>query len=280
MALASSLQLLSSQLTELRAAIARADRGFDVYMEAPADDDAAAAGAAWLIETVFLKLLVLAEHLSLPGLRSQILEDAAAARTEDHPFVRFRTHDGEPYSVWIARARQLLGGLEVLAGPKDHEVVTMAVEDVLRACVYPITDPLLFGTTPSSEEQVHRRIEGILRCVFPDLRHKPSLAKPIKNFIPDTGLPSVRTLIEYKFVSSLAQVKLVADEILADSRGYHSAEYDRFVFVIYETTRLKPEAEWRALLTDCGIAHDASVIVLSGTPASPSQVSAGSASAV
>lgn len=256
---------MSSQLTELKAAIDRAERAFDMSVGASADDDEST-GAAWLIEIVFLTLLVLAEHLGLSALRGQIADDTSSARTEKAPFLGRAVHDGELYSVPLARARQYLSALEVLAGPKDQDIVTKSVEDILRACVYPITDVSLFGVLPSCEDHVHRRIEGILRCVFPDLRRKPPLAKPIKNFIPDTGLPSVRALIEYKFVSSENDVKKIADEILADTRGYHSAAYDRFFYVIYETTRLKPESEWRDLLADCGVSANASVIVLSGTP--------------
>ena len=108
----------------------------------------------------------------------------------------------------------------------------------------------------------------MLRCVFPDLKHKPTLSKPIKNFEPDTGLASIGTLIEYKFISRPEQVGSIADQILADTRGYVHPEWRSFVYVIYETQRIKPEAEWSLLLTSSGVTENTSVIVLSGEPAS------------
>ena len=59
----------------------------------------------------------------------------------------------------------------------------------------------------------------MLKCVFPDLKHKPVLTKQIKNFEPDTGISSSATLIEYKFLSRAEDVGPLADELLADTRG-------------------------------------------------------------
>ena len=126
--------------------------------------------------------------------------------------------------------------------------VVKDLTDILRATQYSITDRRCFADPPHNETHVHARIEAVLRCVFPDLRHKPPIAKPIKNFEPDTGIPSLRTLIEYKFVESSEDVKRVVEEVVADTRGYHSKEWDRFIYVIYETVRLKPETEWRQML--------------------------------
>jgi hypothetical protein len=98
----------------------------------------------------------------------------------------------------------------------------------------------------------------------PDTLHKPALTKPIKNFEPDTGIPSIKTIVEYKFLSDRSQVGPVADQILADTRGYTSDKWKAFLYVIYETERFKREAEWRQLLRACGNAESVSAIVLSG----------------
>jgi len=98
------------------------------------------------------------------------------------------------------------------------------------------------------------------------LKHKPSLTKPIKNFEPDTGLPSIKTLIEFKFISDDKAAKDIAEEILADTRGYYSKEWKQFLYVIYETHRIRPESEWNELLRQCGVDDNTNVIVLCGTP--------------
>jgi hypothetical protein len=76
------------------------------------------------------------------------------------------------------------------------------------------------------------------------------------NFEPDTGLVSARTLIEYKFLSSASDTKRIAEEILIDSRGYASRDLDTFVYVIYETKRIKSENEWNLLAEKCGFGQN------------------------
>lgn len=76
------------------------------------------------------------------------------------------------------------------------------------------------------------------------------MSKPIKNFEPDTGLPSLKTLIEYKFISDKNDAKRVSDEIFADISGYASRDWDSLLFVIYETHRVIEEKKWKEHLRD------------------------------
>lgn len=143
-------------------------------------------------------------------------------------------------------------------------MVSKDIVDVLRATQYAITDRNCFRELPANELDVHHRVEAVLKCIFPDLKHAPAVSKPIKNFKPDTGIPSMRTLLEYKFIQQKADVDRVVDEILADTRGYKSSEWDSFVFLIYETRRLKPEREWNDLLRECGTAVNTQAVVICG----------------
>jgi hypothetical protein len=154
--------------------------------------------------------------------------------------------------------------VEATFGLPKETSVTKDVVQILRATQYSITDKSCFQHSPASETEVHVRVEAVLRCVFPDLLHKPSITKQIKNFQPDTGLPSIGTLIEYKFMADHGEEKRIADEVLADTRGYVSNEWKRFIYVIYETKRIKPEGQWRQLLRDSGIKSDTEIIVISG----------------
>jgi hypothetical protein len=122
----------------------------------------------------------------------------------------------------------------------------------------------MFSKLPCREADVHDRIEAILKCHFSDLKRKPSLTKPIKNFEPDTGIPSTKTLIEYKFVTTKVEAKRVVDEILADTRGYRSSQWRNLLFVIYETHRVMPEEDWIQLLRDCELGSSYDALVLSG----------------
>lgn len=122
---------------------------------------------------------------------------------------------------------------------------------------------------PKDEAEVHARIEGILKCHFSDLKTKPSITKPIKNFVPDSGIPSIRTLIEYKYVQTKEQARILVDQVLADTRGYHSTAWGSLVFVIYETHRVYSEDDWKRHLRECDLDDSFSVVVLQGEEATP-----------
>jgi hypothetical protein len=222
--------------------------------------------AGYFLDRAFLELKLFLEAKGI----LQMLRDVAAdhARAAEDFMKSETTPWGEPYSFWVGHLRKYLRAVDTTFGSPSASTVTKDLLDILRESQYSITDSKCFPTLPANETDVHVRLEAVLRCVFSDLRHKPPIGKPIKNFEPDTGLPSLQTLIEYKFVATDADVKRVADEILADTRGYVSKDWDKFVYVIYETKRLKPVAQWRELLRSSGVGESTQILVISGEPVS------------
>jgi hypothetical protein len=176
--------------------------------------------------------------------------------------------DGEPYSAVLATVRLFLRTLKGFLPPDEHKTIRKDVDQIIKDIHYVIADTTVFPAVPRNERDVHLRIEAVLKCVFPDLKHKPVLTKQIKNFEPDTGISSIATLIEYKFLSRAEDVGPMADELLADTRGYHSSEWDNFLYVIYKTSRFKKQDEWNQLMRDSGVPPNTKVIVLSGVPPS------------
>jgi len=223
--------------------------------------------AGWRIEICFLQLLAIIEAMGLPELHKMILSEYLAVKDSKEGFLKQgKTPDGEPYSLNISRLRQFLRAIEQFFPNKQPTAVSKDFLQIIRDIHYTITDKALFAKVPQNEQDVHIRIEGILKCIFPDLKHKPSLTKPIKNFEPDTGIPSIETLIEYKFFSHPEDVNRIADEVLADTRGYVSKDWSNFIYVIYETNRFRPEKEWVQLLRQSGVPENTTIVVLSGEP--------------
>lgn len=218
----------------------------------------------YYVEKSFISFLVLLEVLGLKDTYTKIDRLYSEAKKEGFSSSKMGVEDN--YLVYASELRDYLDAIAFSYNiDLNNEVISTDILSILKASQYTITDNDLFKSPPSCEADVHLRIEGLLNSIFLDLKHKPSLTKPIKNFEPDTGLPSIKTLIEYKFISNKAQAKIVADEILADTRGYFSREWKRFIYVIYETTRIKSENEWEALLAECDV-QDTEIIVLSGVP--------------
>jgi hypothetical protein len=200
------------------------------------------------MENAFVQTLVWMEAAGLDEtLRSlQALKKAASNNYSESAYFE------NVFLVWAEKLQHYLDALESIFGQPNSKSVTKEVVEVLRATQYSITDRSCFPDLPANEGAVHVRIEAVLRCVFPDLIRKPAITKPIKNFEPD------------KFISNSSDAKRVSDEILADTRGYVSPEWNRFIYVIYETRRIKPEKQWIQHLRECGVGNSTTSVVISG----------------
>jgi hypothetical protein len=177
--------------------------------------------------------------------------------------------DGEPYLVSSAHAwrwAELLRRLYVKTKLPPLSAAVQDIEQIIRRAETHLCDLSVFGWRPTEEDDVHHRLEGVLGCIFPDIKHTPTIDKPIKSFKPDTGIPSRRALIEYKYITDKAAGKCILDQILADISGYTSDRYDHFIFVIYETQRVFPEEQWVSHLTSDGIGERVQVILIKGVP--------------
>jgi len=222
---------------------------------------------SWLIESCFLQLLAIIETLGLQELRKMAHEEYTQTKNSKGGFSKSDTNEnGDLYPVVPGRIRCFLRALESFFPVVGQTTVTKDVLQILRDIHYAITDPSVFTAPPSSENDVHLRIECILKCFFPDLKHKPTITKQIKNFQPDTGIPSIETLIEYKYISRKEDVPIIADQILADTRGYNSKDWNRFLYVVYETSRFKSEKDWIQFLRQSDVPKNTSLVVLGGVP--------------
>lgn len=250
-------------IKKLKMSLASAKNSFDEYMvygEEWSNPD-------WVIENCFLKVITIIEAMGLLELHKIAYSEYLSIKESKDGFLKgSKTPDGEPYSEIISRIRQYYRVIEQFFPEKDSTTISKDILQILHDIHYTITDKALFQHTPQNENDVHIRIKGILKCVFPDLLTKPPLPKKIKNFIPDTGIPCINTLIEYKFLSRHEDIPIIADQILADTRGYISKDWSRFIYVIYETNRFRPEKDWNQLLKQSGIPESTIVVVLSGEP--------------
>jgi len=225
----------------------------------------------FFIERAFAQVLTFLDAAGLPETFSAV---SGIHETAKKDYAKVKAYSEGMYLVWAAKLEDYLHSIEAIFGRKETGRVVKDVIEILRATQYSITDLNCFPDTPQNEDQVHSRIEAVLRCIFTDLRHKPTISKPIKNFEPDTGIPSLKTLVEYKFVESRQDVKRVVDEVLADTRGYVSQKWNKFIYVIYETRRLKPESEWKHMLRENEIPESTEIIVICGEAPNSSPKSA------
>ncbi len=228
---------------------------------------------SWLIESCFLELLTIVEILDLFEFRKMALDEYSAAKSSENGFTAAGSDPGgDPHSIMLGRVRCYSRVLKNLFLIDERTSVTKDLLQIIRDIHYTITDTAVFQNTPENEEDVHLRIEAILKCVFPDLKHKPTLTKQIKNFEPDTGIPSLQTLLEYKFLSRKIDIGQIADQLLADTRGYTSKDWTRFIYVIYETNRFRTESDWNLFLRESGVPSNTTIVVLGGEPSAKGKI--------
>jgi hypothetical protein len=221
--------------------------------------------AEYYIDKAFIELLILIDDLKLEKTYAEFKELYEKAKKHKNGLTKSAVGEAEPYLVWPGEVRKYLNAIANITNTDiESENVSLELIEIIRHSVYSILNDKIFLAPPCDERELHNRIEAILRCVFPDMLHEPTLAKQIKNFRPDTGIPSLKTLIEYKYISNIADSKLIADQILADTRGYKSRDWKKILFVIYETKRIKHEKEWQQFLRECETTNSIEVIVLLG----------------
>jgi hypothetical protein len=249
---------IAEGIAEVRETLAKADRIVEFWESGPHDEDES---VKYFLESAFIRTRML---LEVSGFFDSLKSLRELQQEAQKDYTKVDLWEEGLYLYWGSRLRPYLDALAAISGGEKTGIVARDVIEILKNTEYSITDQKCFPKPPASEGEVHARIEAILKCVFVPLRHKPAISKPIKNFEPDTGLPAVKTLIEYKFVKSEDDVRRVSDEILADTRGYTSKDWNRFVYVIYETRRFESEKKWNEHLRECATGDNTSVVVLRG----------------
>jgi hypothetical protein len=259
----SQIQQALANLTEN---VNQADRAFDEWFLT--NDEYSE--PSWSIESCFFQLMAICEALELRDLHKFVLCDYNQFKNSKEGFLTRKMGPNDPYSACLSRVRQYCRAVRAFFPKDEQTTVSKDLLKIISDIHYVITDNALYGGPPRNEHDVHIRIEGILKCLFADLKRKPTLNKSIKTFQPDTGIPSMSTLIEYKFLAREEDVAIIADQVLADTRGYTSIDnkdWNRFLYVIYETNRFRPEKEWNQFLMQACVPLNARIIVLSGEPA-------------
>ncbi len=83
-----------------------------------------------------------------------------------------------------------------------------------------------------SENDIDRLAESLLLPLYPDLNSSPSLTLADSYRQPDSALPSIKTLVEYKIISTKEAKSKVVDEMQADIRNYYQQPWEHLIFGI------------------------------------------------
>lgn len=99
-----------------------------------------------------------------------------------------------------------------------------------------------------SESHLDDLAEGILVAASPDLNSDPTINLTDSYRQPDTEIPSLKALVEYKFLSKKQDKRRIIDEMQADIRNYAGHGFTRLVLVVGQTGEFFLQEKLRAIL--------------------------------
>lgn len=110
------------------------------------------------------------------------------------------------------------------------------------------------GIVPAKEHHIQEVMNDYLHaCFLGDYTKNPQVSGFIKNFNADGGVKSLSTAIEFKFVTSLTEMKQAASGIIEDTAGYNgSKDWTTFYSVVYQTQPFATAAHFRAEMKRVG----------------------------
>lgn len=98
------------------------------------------------------------------------------------------------------------------------------------------------------EMDINRLAEALLLPLYPDLNSNPSLTLPESYRQPDSAIPSLKTLIEYKYIATKGDVSKTIDAMQADIRNYAQEPWKHLVFVVGQVKRFSTKTKLEATL--------------------------------
>jgi hypothetical protein len=155
-----------------------------------------------------------------------------------------------------SRKREILAVLNTinlleLSSPRDINIRIEKIALLLENLPTLLSDlKYLFGVNMSlkikREIHLHNLIETFLRPQYPDLIHKPKVAGIRSGREPDTGIPSLNLLIEYKYMRRRSEYEKIKKAIAEDITLYRKPPWHDLFFVVYETENFFGQSVWQA----------------------------------
>lgn len=84
----------------------------------------------------------------------------------------------------------------------------------------------------TDEASIDKLIEAFLTPIYPDLNSNPSLSLAEGYRQPDSSIPSLKLLLEYKYIKNKTEIRKIIDEAQADIRNYAQSPWEYLYFVI------------------------------------------------
>lgn len=169
----------------------------------------------------------LAERLGTPSIEREV----AALRRDSSRLKSTARHEGDIHSEALSIAYSCFAPLSAMTDA--HKVTVHGVlRNIISKTAVIVNDK---GLEPDNEARVRNAVLEVCRYSFPDAIKEVSIAKTLKHYKGDLGIPSLKTMVEFKFVNSQTEMKASLDGIYADMKGYKHPDWEIFYSVFYMT---------------------------------------------
>ena len=184
----------------------------------------------YFVDKAFRDTSILAERLGLPLLRKEIAKKRA--KIKNLRDVDIHHEDQTFYSPPLQTARDYFTSLQTMTQGRD--ITGLGVFETILQNAGKVVQGL--GIEPSRESDVREALRKVLAFAFPDVVKDVPIAKRLKVYKPDIGVPSLMAAAEVKFVTTHTEAKAALDGIYADMKGYNGRDdWRSFYAVIYMT---------------------------------------------
>ncbi len=194
------------------------------------------------VRELAIKLMAAFEYLRLPDTAARF---RTAVEGLSATAFAYSEQMGGMYSTSLEVIRPYVEIVEAIAGLPTPQGPDTAARDVLKQLLRSTARYLfLRKAEPTSESGLQKKIYPLLRAAFPDTTREVSVPHVAKTYKADFGVPSLNTLVEYKYCNSRSDWPKALDEVYADMKGYSGTpQWNHFYVVFYLTDRFTTQEE-------------------------------------
>jgi hypothetical protein len=225
---------IKTELGQCENALAKLDdmeRGYSSASDADEDADNHSLASQVLefhLQRTLRAIGALAERLGTLSIEREV---SALRQDSSKLLATSRPYEGEIHSEALSIANSCFAPLRAMT---DAHKVT--VQGALRN-ILSKTAVILFNNNkvPKTEADVRNEILAVCSYSFPDAIKEVGIPKILKHYKGDLGISSLRTMVEFKFVTSQTEMKAALDGVYADMKGYKHPDWETFYGVFYMT---------------------------------------------
>jgi hypothetical protein len=221
-AIEEELQLVYTALTKVD------DKERSGYQPDPDDEraDSEYEVLAWHLEKSLRSIAVLAERLGVPSIEREIAELRKRKLSETS-----RPYEGEIHSQIYSLASACFSPLKAMT---DAHAVTAhtVLQNIIKSTAQIVQ---MTGVSPKNEADVRNAVLDVCRFAFPDAIKEVGIPQLLTSSRADIGVSSLRTVIEFKFVTEKNEMSNALKGVYSDMKTYRNPDWATFYGVFYMT---------------------------------------------